>query len=147
MPQEWISVVEASRRLGVSVATVRRMIEAGKLEAERELIGGSRDRYRVRMPRNASASPESPESGNVPPDASPPLTEPGAAILGLLADLREMRRQQRDDASRIAALSERAAAAETRAELEAARADDLAGRLANAEERLQRPRWRRLWGE
>jgi excisionase family DNA binding protein len=35
---EWISVGEASRRLNVSPSTVRRMIEAGALVGERQVL-------------------------------------------------------------------------------------------------------------
>jgi excisionase family DNA binding protein len=68
---EWISVEEAARRLGVSVSTIRRRIEAGELEAERELIGGSRERFKVKLetlqPIHYNApNPGLPESGDAP---------------------------------------------------------------------------------
>jgi excisionase family DNA binding protein len=68
---EWVSVGEASRRLNVSPSTIRRMIEAGKLVGEREVIGGTKEHYRVRLetqqPIHYDAPPS--ESPDVPPDA------------------------------------------------------------------------------
>jgi excisionase family DNA binding protein len=73
MPQyEWVSVTEASRRLDVSPSTVRRMIEEGKLVGEREVIGGSKTAYKVRLETLQDASetlhepPASSESGDAP---------------------------------------------------------------------------------
>jgi excisionase family DNA binding protein len=62
---QWVSVEEAARRLGISVSTVRRRIEAGELVGEREVIGGSKERYRVRLDASQEASETLP-SGSLP---------------------------------------------------------------------------------
>lgn len=96
------------------------MIEAGKLEGMREAIGGDRDRFLVRL--DASETPQD-ASGEASDTAAPiesidALSTPhvaSAAITGLLAELREMRRQHASeraaDASRIAELEREAGAA------------------------------------
>lgn len=138
---EWVSVHEASRRLNRSVATVRRMIEAGKLEAEREVIGGSRERYRVRMPQEASGAASLSESS----DASTSLTNAPAAITGLLEIVAADRETIARQAETIGELRERVGRAEARAEMLTAERDDLAERLRAAEERLAQKPWYRRW--
>lgn len=75
MTHQWVSVGEAARRLNVSPSTIRRMIEAGKLVGEREMIGGSKEHYRVRFdapdaPGEASDMLQAPPPTPSPPDAS-----------------------------------------------------------------------------
>jgi colicin import membrane protein len=159
MTHQWVSVEEAARRLGISVSTVRRRIEAGELVGEREVIGGSKERYRVRMPHDAS-QPESPDES---PEASAASESTLTVAEGLLALVREMRQQSVSDAARIEALTERAARAEATAETLRERVTDLAqmaaerqaeieelrDRLAEEAARLraeaQRPWWRRIF--
>lgn len=148
MTPQWISVEEAARRLNLSVSTIRRRIEAGELEAERELIGGSRERYRVRLPEasgEASGAPVPIEAGDAP---GVPIDAP-AAIVGLLSiidadreTIAEKDAQIAADASRIADLMHQNGRLE--AERDGARqmAEELRSRLTAAEERLQRPWWR-----
>jgi excisionase family DNA binding protein len=163
MPEryEWISVGEASRRLNVSPSTVRRMIEAGALVGERQVIGGSRERFLVRfdapdMPQEASGeASDAPVAGETP-DAPEARSEPPDAIMALLAELREMRRQENErrtaDASQIAELRERVGRAEERAERLLAEKEQWAldvmeqtERAVRAEAELQRLRGRRWW--
>lgn len=154
MSDQWVSVEEASKRLGCSVSTVRRRIEAGELEAEREVIGGSRERFRVRLP-DASGEASAPEPTGEPPDASETLQDAPAAITGLLELVRELRQQGTADALRIsglhgqiADLSRRLGAAEASAAmLERQRArsarwlDEAHAEIA----RLRRRRWWQVW--
>jgi type IV secretory pathway VirB10-like protein len=144
---EWVSVGETSRRLNVSPSTVRRMIEAGALVGERQVIGGSRERFLVRFdapPTPHDASGEA--SGGPVPDATTDApevrSEPPDAIMALLAELRETRRQEDErrtaDASRIEALREE------RGRLQAER-DAAAARAQAAEAELQRLRARRWY--
>ena len=140
---EWISVHEASRRLNKSVSTIRRMIEAGELVGEREPLGGSRERYRVRMPQEASGTPQT----GVPPPSTPDAPETPQiapdATAGLLAELRAMRQEHAAeraiDASRIADLRERVGRLEAERDAERARVNEMTSRLA-------RPWWERLLG-
>jgi excisionase family DNA binding protein len=143
---EWVSVEEASRRLGVSVSTIRRRIEAGDLVGEREVIGGSKERYRVRleMPQDEQAHSESGDAPETRHDA-PTVAE------GLLALVREMRQQGVNDAARIADLMRQLGAAEASAKLLAEQRADFARWLDEAREEAARLRaeatrkWWRRW--
>lgn len=144
---EWVSVKEAGERLGVSVSTIRRMVDAGQLVGEREVIGGARDRYMIRfnrqeMPHEASFSESEDESDDT-------TAEQGSAVtLGLLAELREMRQQSANDAERIAGLMRQLGAAEASVKLLAEQRADFAAWLdeARAEvERLRKRTERRRW--
>lgn len=145
MTHEWVSVEEAARRLGCSVSTVRRRIEAGELVGEREVIGGSKERYRVRMPHDAS-QPESPDES---PDASPAPESTLTVAEGLLALVREMRQQGTTDAERIAGLMRQLGAAEATTRLLVEQRDDFARWLAESRAEVERlrtkPWWKRLW--
>jgi excisionase family DNA binding protein len=125
---EWVSVEEAARRLGISVSTVRRRIEAGELVGEREVIGGSKERYRVRMNTNPPI-----HTGDAPetPHDAPAVAE------GLLALVREMRQQGVSDAERIASLMRQIGAAEATAETLRERVTDLAQALAERQVELE----------
>ena len=144
---------EAARRLGVSVSTVRRMIEAGKLVGEREVIGGMRERYRVRIhapetPHEASA-PEmatSTSKASIASDSTPAITERSLAIIDAVirANAETMDRQ----AERIDRYSEllrqeqeRRIRAETASEIHQARISELEAALIAA----RRSWWRKLW--
>lgn len=137
---EWVSVGEASRRLNVSPSTIRRMIEAGALVAERELIGGSKDRYLVRLdapethqaasydasgPQTASESgdaPVTPQTLPTTPHDAPPFNESALNILDML--LQTSLDNEREQAERIAALMRQLGAAEAERDiLRAAHAD------------------------
>lgn len=140
MPHEWVSVREAARRLGISPETVRRRIEAGELVGEREALGGSRERFRVRMETPQGASGERPDMPMTPstldatetPTNASALT--GRALEIMEALLRANAETFERQAETIADLRERAGRAE--ASLEA----------ANAElTRLRKPWWRKLW--
>lgn len=116
---EWVSVREAARRLGISPETVRRRIESGELVGEREAIGGSRERFRVRL--DAPETPqEAPRDASAPStdDASPALTEALAGTMAALEILRDALAEERAERQRLAAevrnLAERAASAEAR---------------------------------
>jgi hypothetical protein len=139
MPYEWVSVHEASRRLNRSVSTIRRQIEAGELVGERESIGGRRDRYRVRMPQDASGEASPSKSGDEPPDAPETPHDAPAAMTGLLAIIEADRATVAAQAEQIGALRERVGRAEAARAAAEQRAADLAARLARAE----RPWWRR----
>jgi excisionase family DNA binding protein len=142
MTPQWISVEEAARRLGVSVSTIRRRIEAGELEAERELIGGARERFKVRLTTPRIEQPQDTMGeASLASESTPALAE------GLLLLVREMRQQGVNDASRIEALIERAARAEAASETHQARIKDLEAQLAaeRAEAERRRERWFRWW--
>lgn len=167
---QWVSVREAARRLGISPETVRRRIEAGELVGEREAIGGSRERFRVRMETPQEAPQEAQELAMAPSshDASPALTEASAgttAALEILGGaLAEERIERQRMATENAALHERVGRAEARAETlqsqmeqyildqleqtERAHRAEAALEASNAElERLKgRPWWRKIWG-
>lgn len=133
--EEWVGLRDASRRLGRSVETIRRQIQAGTFEypAEREprTKGDTRDRYIVRLPRtpdNASPTPQ-----NAPPPY-PDLRE-ALAVLRAQMDAQDQRHasERVTDATELRVALERAARAEQRA-------DDLAAQLT----RQQRVWWRKL---
>ncbi len=95
----WVSVAEAARHLGVSVSTVRRMVEDGKLVGEREPMGGNRDRFRVRldapeMHQDASPS-ESPVPQDAPEDASATHQDVSAIVMAATAPLETVIAHQR----------------------------------------------------
>jgi excisionase family DNA binding protein len=152
---QWVSVEEAARRLGISVSTVRRRIEAGELVGEREVIGGSKERYRVKMPHDASQ----PESSHESPEASPASESTLTVAEGLLALVREMRQQGISDAERIETLhqevrqqAERAALWQERAVTADARADRaereraaLAEEAARLRAEAAKRRWWKFW--
>jgi hypothetical protein len=153
---EWVSVAEAGARLNVSPSTIRRMVEAGQLVGEREAIGGARDRYLIRFDRNETPHEASPSESEDEADDTSPEQESSAAFLELLAELREMRRQEDErriaDASRIADLRERAGRAEERADRLMAEKEQWAldvmeqtERAVRAEAELQRLRGRRWY--
>ena len=141
---EWVSVGEASRRLNVSSSTIRRMIEAGALVGEREVIGGSKERYRVRLetqpdaPETRQTEQPTPSTGDasIASESTPAITERSLEIFSAVfkGDLELI--QQKDaqilaDASKIADLRERIGRAE-------AERDALKAEL----ERARRPWWR-----
>ena len=140
------------------------MIEAGELVGEREALGGSRDRYRVRLdapetPQEASGEASVSKMASESSDASAALYEASGAVTGLLAELREMRRhhaaERAADASAIADLRERVGRAEALAEQRLADKEqyviDLGEQMerairAEAEvARLRARRWWRFW--
>ena len=100
----WVSVAEAAERLGVSVSTVRRMVEDGKLVGEREPLGGSRERYRVRFDAPETHQDASPSESDLTPDTPPdaPATPQDASLL--LDRLEAAHERERAQADRIAAL-------------------------------------------
>lgn len=142
MAHQWVSVGEAARRLNVSPSTIRRMIDAGKLEGTREIIGGDRDRFLVRFDAPETRQDDPPIES---PDAPAATTEAPAVMVELLADLREMRQQQRDDASTIADLRERVGRAESDAEARSLALEWTQARLDQANAELERVRRRRWW--
>lgn len=138
----WVSVAEAAERLGVSVSTVRRMVEDGKLVGEREPLGGSRERYRVRFDAPETHHDASPSESDLTPDTPPdaPATPQDASLIasGLLERLaaQDATIAAKDlEIARINAqaltLAERAAAAEALA--------------AERGRELERERARSLW--
>jgi excisionase family DNA binding protein len=139
----WVSVAEAATRLGVSVSTVRRMVEDGKLVGEREALGGSRERYRVRFAAPETHQEASSSESSLTPDAPPdaPATPQDAsavlsATLGALTEALALERTERQQLAQEARqLAERAAAAEARADL-------LAAELERARALSARRRWR-----
>ena len=108
----WVSVAEAAERLGVSVSTVRRMVEDGKLVGEREPLGGSRERYRVRFDAPETHQDASPSESDLTPDTPPdaPATPQDASLL--LDRLEAAHERERAQADRIAALAAEKAKAE-----------------------------------
>lgn len=129
----WVSVSEAASRLGVSVSTVRRMIEEGKLVGEREPLGGSRERYRVRFDAPPSESDVTPHDAPVTPhDASAALS---ASLMVLTAALDSERAERQKLADDLGSARERAARAEATAAAERERREA-------AERELERERSR-----
>jgi predicted DNA-binding transcriptional regulator YafY len=115
--EQWVGIREAAQRLGVSIATVRRRIRLGTLEAELQPGRGGQE-YRVRLP-------------NVSPPAQADPTQLTTLLHSLLAQLAELQRDLVDKA-------ERAATGEARAELLEAEVERLRAEL----ERARRPWWR-----
>jgi excisionase family DNA binding protein len=152
-PYEWVSVAEAAKRLNVSVSTIRRLIESGELVGEREPLGGSRERYRVRMPKDASGTPQTTDPPPGSPDAPETPQDAPAATTGLLEIIegdRETIRGQAytigEQAARIAELEREAGRLEGRAELLQDERDRARNALAEYAERLraaERPWWQR----
>lgn len=159
---EWVNVSEASQRLGVSLSTVRRMVESGQLVGEREPLGrgSNRDRYLVRfdreeMPQDASpfeSEDESSEAPETPTDASA-LTGRALDIMDALlrANGETMERQAETIAAlreRVGRLDERATAAEARAkaaeETLTARSETLRAAEADLERITRRSLWSRI---
>ena len=134
----WLSLPEYARTTGTPESTVRAAIRKGSLRAELEqrAPGDPRTVWRVWLdePQEASASVADVRVASESDQPRPTLTEPPAAIAGVLALVEADRATIGEQADRIAALSERVG----RAEAEAA--------LLRAEvERLRRPWWQRLW--
>jgi excisionase family DNA binding protein len=162
---EWVSVEEAARRLGISVSTVRRRIEAGTLVGEREVIGGSRERYKVRLDASQEASGTIHDTVSRIEPGCPPLTPQALATtpqdasgitrrsLGILDNvLRTNAETMAKQAERIADLMRQLGAAEATARLLAEQRADFARWLDEAREenaRLRaeagRRRWWRWW--
>jgi hypothetical protein len=141
-PYEWVNVSEASKRLGVSVSTVRRMIEAGDLVAEREPLaqGSSKDRFLVRFEAPLDSDDASPSE---PPDAPQAPTEPPAAITALVDALAAERAERQRLSAENGELRERAGRLEGQVIAVNAERDALRAEV----ERLQRRGWwARLWG-
>lgn len=163
---EWVNVSEASQRLGVSLSTVRRMVESGHLVGEREPLGrgSNRDRYLIRfdrkeMPQDASPFESEDESSEAPerPQSAPEATTRALDIMDALlrANAETFERQ----AETIAELRERVGRAEAGIEAANARAEQYAldyaeqferavraeARAERAEAELTRQRARRWW--
>jgi hypothetical protein len=131
------------------------MIESGELVGEREPLGGSRERYRVRMPQEASGTPQQREPPPSTPDAPETPQDAPAATTGLLEILDTLLRANGEtmerQADRILDLTLRVGRAEARAEMLQDERDrarkalaEYAERLRAAEARLAR-RWWRFW--
>lgn len=166
---EWVSVQEASRRLSRSVSTIRRMIEAGELVGEREPLGGSRDRYRVRLPVEASQdasgaaedAPPPPSTADAPetPQNAPATTadllraaiDPYVQMNQRIAELYQNAVAETADLrERAGRWEERAIAADRRADRAEAQAAALRIDLERAhaelaDERRERHPWWRWW--
>ena len=134
---EPISVDEAASRLKVSPSTVRRMIRDGKLQAERE-----------QRPQGEIVRVLWPAATDVPPPVTtpsePPSTQMPDAFQGIATGLLE--RLEAQDATVAAKDAEIARINAENADLRerAARAETRADMLAVENERLRRPWWRRL---
>jgi hypothetical protein len=122
-----VSVAEAARRLGLSVATVRRRIRTGELEAE-TVIRPQGTAFMVRLPLDASAG----DSDAYDRDQQPRVVTPGQAsgqdamvsliqatistILGpLVAELAEQRQANERQAAALREQGERVAGLEREA--------------------------------
>ena len=139
----WVSVAEAAERLGVSASTVRRMVEDGKLVGEREPMGGSRERYRIRLDAPETHHDASPsESGMTPHDAPETPQDASAALSASLAALTDALDSERAERQKLA--DDLGAARERAARAEATAAAERERRLA-AEQERDRLRNRRWW--
>jgi hypothetical protein len=120
---EWISVREASRRLGRSAETIRRQIREGTFEhpSEREprAKGDTRDRFIIRLPKAPDDAPAT------RPDASLPYPDLREAVAALERQFDAQRQEHAServtDASIIRAQAEEIGA--LKADLAQARAD------------------------
>jgi excisionase family DNA binding protein len=128
----WLTIQEAAQRLGVSIATVRRRIKLGTLEAE--LQPGKRGpEYRVRLPIGGALA----EAEDVQESA-----QTIATLLTLLEREQEDRRALQARLDAAAERLEEAAVWKVRAELLEAEAERLRAEL----ERAQRRWWHRWFG-
>lgn len=129
---EPISVDEAASRLKISPSTVRRMIRDGKLKAERETRPQG-EIVRVLWPAATDVSP--PTITPSEPSATAHAIDLPAALSAATEPLTEALALERTErqklAQEIVGWAERAARAETRADM-----------LAAENERLRRPWWR-----
>jgi predicted ArsR family transcriptional regulator len=128
----WLPIQDAAQHLGVSIATVRRRIKMGTLEAE--LQPGKRGpEYRVRLP--TEGIPEGPED----------TQESAQAIATLLMLLGREQDDRRALQARLDAAAERleeGAGWKVRAEMLQAEVERLRAELGQA----RRPWWRRMFG-
>jgi hypothetical protein len=161
---QWVSIMEAARRLGLSPATVRRRIKLGELEGELQ-PGRRGPEYRVRLPSDTldATHETTDETIHESPDATHDALDSRLVLTELLrleelhrADLAAIRANL--DAARAELLIEARAAAEwrTRAELvtqqselhqqHAQRLERRVEELRAELDRARRPWWRKLLG-
>src|SRR3954465_3506737 len=108
---EWVSVIEASRRLKLSTSEVRRRIRVGTLTGERQPRGpwDTRDRFMVQMPVVETTPNE--RTDDALPDAQLRADSGGwSRVFDLLERANTVIDRQADE---IGTLRERAARAET----------------------------------
>ena len=129
---QWVTIPEAARRLGLSMVTVRRRIKMGTLEAE--LQPGIRGpEYRVRLPSETIV--DQPQGTQATSELIRLAEHYRTDVAGIMAELREAR-----DRSETHAVD--AAGWKVRAELLEAEVERLRAEL----ERARRPWWRRWLG-
>jgi len=126
---EWVSILEAARRLSLSPATVRRRIKLGTLEGELQ-HGRRGPEYKVRLPSETVL-----DSVVEPSNVIQPTPDVTVVIADLLSLVERQQTALLDEARDAAGWRAQAAALEERL-------NELRAEL----ERARRPWWRRWFG-